>query len=157
MNRSISVANLVMLSGGVVCALFSFFNFYEYGGTGRSAWSSDALAFVSTIPAILAIVMVAWCVAEVAGAKLPADVLTFNPTQLKATWGISAAGVMLAFFTVDGPDKGIGFWLMTLGSLAMAAGSIMALLGKGSEAVNFGQSGSAQAPPPPPPPPPPGG
>ena len=166
MGKKITVANLVCLVGAVITLLFSFFNFLEYGGEGRNAWSGDVGAWATTVPALLAIVMLAWCIAEVVGANLPDQVLTFNSDQLKATWGIAAAGIMLSWITVDfgfGFDKGIGFWGMLLGSLAMAAGAVMALLGKGTETVNLGGGGSssgetAAAPPPPPPgmtPPPP--
>lgn len=176
MGKKISVANLIMLAGGVVTLLFSFFDFFgvdsEFGDVGFSAWSTDGMAFVSTIPAILAIVMIAWVVCELVGVNLPQNVLTFTPNQMKATWGIAAAGIMIAFLTVDagGWDKQIGFWLMLLGSLAMGVGAVMALLGKGNDMVNIG-SGNAGAgantaggPPPPPPymgggappPPPPG-
>jgi hypothetical protein len=59
---------------------------------------------------------------------------------------------MLSWLTVDsgGLDKGIGFWLMFLGSIAMAVGAIMALLGKGTEIVGGGSSSTAAPPPPPP-------
>ena len=166
MGKKITVANLICLVGAAVTLLFSFFNFYESGGEGRSAWSGDLLAFATTVPAILAIAMLAWCICEVVGVNLPAQVLTYNSDQLKGTWGLAAAGIMLSWLTVDfgSADKGIGFWLMLLGSLAMAAGAVMALLGKGTETVNLGGGGgdsSATAPPPPPPgmtppPPPPG-
>jgi len=173
MPKKISVANLIMLAGGVVTLLFSFFDFFgadsDFADVGFSAWSTDAFAFVSTIPAILAIVMIAWVVCELVGVKLPDNVLTFNNAQMKATWGITAAAVMLAFLTVDLGvyDKQFGFFLMLIGSLAMAAGAVMALLGKGTEMVNIGggsagaAAGGAPPPPPPymgggaPPPPPP--
>lgn len=170
MNKKISVANLVMLAGGAVTLLFSFFAFIKFGDEGRSAWSGDAFAFVSTVPAILGIAMVAVVMCEMMGVNLPDRVLTFNWSQIKATWGISAAGLMLAWLTTDfgGADKGIGLWFMLLGSLAMAAGAVMALLGKGNEVVDLGAIGSnpsSSAPPPPPtggmtpppPPPPPAG
>ena len=155
MPKKISIANLVMLAGGVVTLLFSFFAFFKYGSVSSSAWDTDTFAFVSTIPAILAIAMIAWCVCELTGVKLPDNVLTFNSNQLKATWGIAAAGIMISWLTTNG-DKGIGFYLMLIGSLAMAAGSVMALLGKGTDMVNIGGAGGAAAPaggPPPPPPP----
>jgi hypothetical protein len=69
-------------------------------------------------------------------------VLTFNPNQRKATWGIPAADVMLAFVTTGG-DKSAFFWLQMIGALAMAAGSVMALLGKGAETVTLGSSGGS--------------
>ncbi|MDO8389465.1 MAG: hypothetical protein Q7V57_03175 [Actinomycetota bacterium] len=162
MKQKLTVAQLVAGAGALAATLFSFFNFYEYAGDGRSAWSQDTGAFVTTIPAILAIVLLAWTIAELAGTNLPKQVLTYSAAQLKATWGISAAGIMLAFMTQDvGWDKGIGFWFMLFGSVAMAVGTVMSLLGKGTQEVNFG-GGSKQptTPPPfaspPPPPPPPG-
>jgi hypothetical protein len=161
MDKKISVANLVMLGGGAVTLLFSFFHFWDFGDLGgASAWNTDYGAFVTTIPAILALAMVVWSLAELAGVSLPAKVLTFDHAQLKATWGITAAGTMLAYLTVDG-DKGIGFVFMLLGSVAMGAGAVMALLGKGSDVVALGatkQASTADRPaaatvtPPPPPP-----
>lgn len=164
MDKRISVANLVMLAGGAVTLLFSFFSFFSYGDDGMSAWSTDGGAFVTTIPAILAIAMIGVSVAELAGAKLPDQVLTYSVNQIKGTWGIAAAGIMLAWITTDG-DKGIGFWFMFIGSFAMAAGAVMALLGKGTDIVDLSKLGGAttsstsgtsgtSAPPPPPPPPP---
>jgi hypothetical protein len=158
MKKQLTVANLVMLAGSVVAFLFSFLAFYTFGDESRSAWSGDAYAFATAVPAILALALAVVIVLELFGVDLPAEVLTFNWPQIKATWGIAAVGIMLSWLTVDsgGADKGIGFWLMTLGSIAMAAGAIMALLGKGSETVGGGgASAASQASPPPPPPPPP--
>jgi hypothetical protein len=163
MQNKISVANIIMLVGAVVTFIFSFLDFFE----GFNAWDNDVLAFATTVPAILALVMGVWIALELAGVSLPADVLTFSPAQLKATWGITAAGIMLSWLTVDSGDKGAGFWLMFLGSLAMAVGAVMALLGKGTDMVDIPGGGrsttgtttsttstattGATAPPPPPP------
>jgi len=150
MQNKISIANLVMLAGAVVTLLFSFFDFFDRGG---NAWDTDFLAFATTVPAILALVMGVWVVLELVGVSLPDDVLTFNPAQLKATWGIAAAGIMLSWITTDA-DKGIGYWLMFLGSIAMAVGAVMAVLGKGTETVDIpGVHSEADKVPPPPPPP----
>ena len=165
MANKLTVANLVMLVGAAVTLLFSFFDMYTSGGQGVNAWDTDLAAFVSTIPAILAIAMIVVIVLELAGVNLPDEVLTFNWAQIKATWGIAAVGIMVAFLTVDlgtGVDRGIGYWLMLLGSAAMTAGAVMSLLGKGNEPVSAGTATSASAtepttgmtPPPPPPPPP---
>lgn len=154
MKTKISVADLVMGIGAVVTLLFSFFGFYKFGSNSISAWDTDAFAFVSTIPAILGLAMIVWIVCELLGVSLPQDVLTFNPPQLKATWGIAAVGIMLAFVTTSG-DKSIFFWLQMIGAIAMAAGSVMALLGKGTETVSLPSSGgdSSEAPSTPTPPP----
>jgi hypothetical protein len=155
MKKQLSVANLVMLAGSVVAFIFSFLAFYKFGDEGQSAWSGDAFAFATAVPAILALALAVVIVLELVGVDLPAEVLTFNWSQIKATWGIAAFGIMLSWLTVDsgGADKGIGFWLMMLGSIAMAAGAIMALLGKGTETVKLGGSSTSDAAPPPPPPP----
>ena len=147
MKTKISVADLVMGIGAVVTLLFSFFGFYKFGSNSISAWDTDALAFVSAIPAILGLAMIVWIVCEMLGVGLPQDLLTFNPNQVKATWGIAAAGIMLAFVTTSG-DKSAFFWLQMIGAIAMAAGSVMALLGKGTETINLPSTGgdSAQAP-----------
>ena len=135
MSNKISIASIVMLAGAVVTFIFSFLTFFDIGD-GVNAWDNDAFAFATTVPAILALIMAVWIVLELAGVSLPAELLTFNSTQLKATWGIAAAGIMLSWTTVDG-DKGAGFWLMFLGSIAMAVGAVMALLGKGSDMVDI--------------------
>ncbi len=167
MNKKISVANLVMFAGGAVTLLFSFFHFWDFGDLGgASAWDTDYGAFVTTIPAILALAMVLWSLAELAGFGLPAKVLTLDHPQLKATWGITSAGLMLAYLTSEG-DKGLGFFFMLIGSLAMGIGAVMALLGKGADVVELGVAkqhaaaptadstgGIVVASPTPPPPPP---
>lgn len=164
MKRTITVADLIMGAGGVVAFLFSFLAFFKSGRSSVNAWDGDAGAFATTVPAILGLVMVVWIVLELAGVSLPERVLTFDHAQLKATWGIGAAGIMLSWLSADfgGADKGIGFWLMLIGSFAMAVGAVMGLLGKGTDTIELpgandragarSSAGSSDAPPPPPPP-----
>ena len=137
MKNKITVTDLMMGAGGLVTFLFSFLAFYKRGNSSVSAWDGDAGAFATTVPAILGLVMVVWIGLELAGVKLPEQVLTFNRAQLKGTWGIAAFGIMLSWISADfgGADKGAGFWLMFIGSLAMMVGAIMGLLGKGTETV----------------------
>ena len=182
MQKDVTVADLVMGAGGLVTFLFSFFAFFSESGFTASAWDGDAGAFATTVPALLGLVMVVWIGLELAGVALPEEVLTYDHAQLKGTWGIAAAGIMLSWISADfgGAGKGVGFWFMFLGSIAMAVGAVMALLGKGSETIDIpgrsrsgtsstsstsntsGTSGTsglaapeATPPPPPGPPPPP--
>ena len=162
MKNKITVADLIMGAGGLITFIFSFLAFYKYGDTSINAWDDQGAAFASTLPAILGLVMAVWIALEMAGVSLPEEVLTYNRAQLKGTWGIAAGGIMLSWLSTD-PDKGAGFWLMLIGSLAMAVGAVMALLGKGTEVVNIGSSSGAPTsaspstpaesitPPPPPP------
>lgn len=165
----ISQADLIAGAGALITFIFSFLAFYEAPGPGpsRNAWDTDTSAFASTIPALLALALVVVVALGFAKVTLPERVITFTWDQIKATWGISAAGIMIAFIATgpEGIDKGLGFWFMLIGSLIMAAGTIMKLLGKGTSAVAVGTpssaptGGSATTPPPPPsgsaPPPPP--
>lgn len=174
MKRTITIADLVLGVGGLVTFIFSFLAFFDLRGfDGVNAWDGDAGAFATTVPAILGLVAVVWIVLELVGVKLPQDVLTYNTAQLKGTWGIGAFGIMLSWISADfgGADKGAGFWLMFIGSLAMAAGAVMGLLGMGTDTVDLpggaasdgAADGSAPMAPPapdggsatPPPPPPP--
>jgi hypothetical protein len=155
MNRQISVANLVMVIGGAVTFLFSFFDFIGSGSIGTSAWGTGLFP-VATIPAILGAAMVVICVLEQVGTKLPEPVLTFNWRQILFTWGVVAFTIMLAFLILDKTGRSLEFGgiLMLLGSIAMLVGSVMDLLGMANRPLTF-PGGSPTSPPPPPPPPPP--
>jgi hypothetical protein len=154
MKNKVTVADLIMGLAGLLTFIFSFLAFFKFGDTSINAWDDEGFAFASTLPAILGLAMAVWIALELAGVKLPDQVLTYTPTQLKGTWAIAAAGIMLSWLSTDG-DKGAGFYLMLLGSLVMAAGAVMALLGKGTETVNIGGTRTSHpastAPPPPPP------
>ena len=162
MRKHISVAELVMVIGGAITFVFSFFSFWGFGGLRVSAWGNGTFPLAS-IPAILGGAMLVAGIVEQAGSKLPEPVLTFNWRQIRFTWGIVAAAIMLSYLIMDkgGASLKLGGILMFLGALAMGTGSVMALLGKGSHqlAVPGADRTTTKAtttmPPPPPPPPPP--
>ena len=171
MKRQISVANLVMLIGGAITFLFSFFDFIGSGDVGTSAWGSGLFP-LATIPAILGGAMVVICVLEQVGTKLPDQILTFNWKQILVTWGITSLAIMVAYLVLDKSPLSFKFGgiLMLIGSIAMAVGSILAILGKGMNMLSLpgGSSGTSSSAPPgpatpsggtsgttPPPPPPP--
>lgn len=146
MQEKLTPANLAFGIGALVTLLGSFLKFTGSGNFGFNAWSTDGLAFASTVPALLALAALVWIGLELGGVSLPDDVLTFNPQQLKATWGISAGGLMIAWLTAN-PDTAAGFWLMLLGSLAMAVGSVLELLGVATDPLTSSSSGAAAASP----------
>lgn len=144
MQKKITVADLIMGVGGLVTFVFSFLAFYKRGSSSVNAWDGDAGAFATTVPAILGLVMVVWIALELAGVSLPERLLTYDRAQLKGTWGIAAAGIMLSWISADfgSTDKGAGFWLMLIGSFAMAIGAVMALLGAGTNTIGLPTSTS---------------
>jgi hypothetical protein len=166
MAKNITVANLIFMIGGLFTILFSLFGFVGIGDLSYSAWTTEFGLFpLAVIPAILGLAAVVVGVLELLGTvKLPPHVLTFNWKQIKVTWGIAATAIMLGYLVMDksGLSLKFGAWLMFLGSVAMAVGSIMDILGKGANTLNIpgGQAAPGAghgAPPPPPPPPPPYG
>lgn len=174
MKKQITIANLVMGIGALVVLIFSFLDFWKASASDNvssNAWGGDfGISPATFIPVLLAIVMLVLVILDLVGVKLPERVLTFDMRQIYVFLGISTAGTMLAwlFTGPDGVDKGAGLILMLIGALAMAAGSIMAILGMGTNTVNLPQANSStgsstsssatgstvpqSAPPPPPPP-----
>jgi hypothetical protein len=155
MKKQISVASLVMLIGGAITFLFSFFDFIGSGSIGTSAWGTGLFP-VATIPAILGAAMVVICVLEQVGTKLPEPILTFNWRQILLTWGVVAFTIMLAFLLLDKTGRSLQFGgiLMLLGSIAMLVGSLLSILGIPESTLSLpGGSGPTSPPPPPPPPP----
>lgn len=158
----ISQADLIAGAGALITFIFSFLAFFGSGDDSVNAWDTAFKGFSGAIPAVLAIALLLVVGLGFAHVAFPERVITFTWDQIKATWGIAAAGIMVSFIAAgpDGLDKGIGFWFMLIGSLIMAAGTIMKLLGKGTSTVAVGtpssapgeDGGSATTPPPPPPP-----
>ena len=67
LKKTITQADALIVGGALAVSFFSFVGFSEFS----SAWSTDWLAFATTIPAILALVTVGWYACEAAGVNLP--------------------------------------------------------------------------------------
>ena len=104
MRKHISVADLVMVIGGAITFVFSFFSFWGVGGFRVSAWGNGTfpLAIHPGHPRAAPWLIVG-IVPSRPGSKLPEPVLTFNWRQIRFTWGIVAAAIMLLL-----PDHGQG-------------------------------------------------
>ena len=101
MKRQITVADAIFGGGSLLAFLFSFFDFIGAGSFGVSAWASGGFP-LGTIPAILGLLGVIVVVLDLTGAaKLPDQVLTLNWRQIRLTWGITAAVIMICYLIVD--------------------------------------------------------
>jgi len=138
-----------MFAGGAVTFLFSFLHFID----DATAWSSGLFP-VTTLIALLGLAMAVFVALDLlTGFRLPIF-LTFNYKQMYVTWGIVAAGFMLCYLLVDkgGADTGAGLYLMLIGSLAMAVGSVLNVLEIATQPINTGSRPSRPGAVPPPPP-----
>ncbi len=156
MKRQISVADLLFGAGGLLAFLFSFFTFIGYKSLGYSAWGKSNFP-IATIVAVLALLGALLVIFDLFGVKvkLPDKVLTLTWPQIRLTWGITCGVLMLGFLIQDKSPAHLSFggWVMLIGSLLMAAGSIMKVMGKGTDTFDLKISTSSTPPPPPPGPP----
>ena len=162
MKRQPTVAEIIMFAGGAITFIFSFLPFIG-NGESRSAWGSFFALFPNTtVIALLGLAMAVFVALDVIiGFKLP-TFLTFTPKQIYVTWGVVAGGFMLCYLITDkvGADSKPGLYLMLIGSLAMAVGSILNILNLANQPVGTPASSAPSAPsapsatrPPAPPPP----
>ncbi len=165
MDNKPTVPDWVMMAGGVVCLLFSFFAFYKFGSVSRSAWGSGLFPIATFVAIFGLIVGGSVALMKFANVKFPEPVVGFTWKQIRLALSVFAGLLMLGYLIVDkgGLDFGIGFWFMLLGAIALVAGSVMETIGfdpqaaKGGGAAPGAPGASPPAPPPPPgsPPPPP--
>ncbi|HMK12416.1 MAG TPA: hypothetical protein VK461_12580, partial [Acidimicrobiales bacterium] len=90
-----------------------------------------------------------------AGTKLPEPIVGFTWKQIRLALAIFAGLLMIGFLILsDAPDKGIGFWFMFLGTIALVVGSVMETIGFNPQPAAGGGGAAPGASPPAPPPPP---
>lgn len=169
MKEKPTVPDWIMMAGGLVCLLFSFFDFYTFGGSGTNAWGSGLLPIATYVALFGVIVGGSVALRVFAGTKLPEPILSFTWKQIRLVFAIFAGLLMLGFLILDKSvaSFGIGFWLMFLGTIALVVGSVMETIGFDPQAAKAGGGAAPGAAPPsaptppspppgsPPPPPPP--
>ena len=135
MKRQPTVADIVMFVGGVITFIFSFLDFVS----DFNAWSGDVFGLfpVTTLIAVLGLAMAVFDRPRDLRRVQTPDILTFTYRQMYVTWGIVAGGLMLCYLVMDkqGADTGAGLYLMLIGSLAMAVGAILNVLGLATQTV----------------------
>lgn len=143
-------SQILILAGGLVTLIFSFFSFVSVDNPfgddiTASAWSTDANLFpLATWPAIFGLIIAGTTVAVLfADLKLPEPILSFNWKQIHFVLAFASLVIMIGFLFAT-ENKGFGYWLMFLGVLAYTAGVVMELLG--IEVGNTSTGGSTQPP-----------
>lgn len=122
----------LILAGGVAVLIGSFLDFYEVSAgpfsEGFNAWSGDLFFPVTIIPVLCGVAMALQVgLSTFADQRLPEPVLGLGWSQLHLALGFQATIMMVAFLIQDKGefDIAVGFWLMLLGSIALAVGAVM--------------------------------
>jgi hypothetical protein len=142
---------ITIMAGGAVALIFSFFDFYEFGGEGRSVWSSDIALFpVATLMVVfVAVSAVLVALTKFANVQLPDRVMTFTWIQIYLVLGFFATLYAVAYLLLDKSplDFGIGFWFILIGCIASLVGAVL-LMRERAGAGSPGAPGSPGSPPP---------
>ncbi|HTN78996.1 MAG TPA: hypothetical protein VMK16_04915 [Acidimicrobiales bacterium] len=151
-----TVPDWIMMAGGLVCLLFSFFAFYKFGSSSRSAWGSGLFPIATYVALFGLIVGGSAALRVFAGTKLPEPLVGFTWKEIRFALSIFAGLLMLGYLIVDkgGLDFGIGFWFMLLGAIALVVGAVMETIGFNPQPAAGGGGAAPGASPPAPPPPP---
>ena len=131
MKEKPTVPDIVMMAGGAVCLLFSFFVLQASAADPHERLGKRAVPARDIRGALrchrrrLGLVRM-----KFANVKLPEPILSFSWKQIRLALSIFAVLLMFGFLILDtGYDKAIGFWLMMLGAIALVVGSVMETIG----------------------------
>lgn len=128
----LSTGSKLVLGGGIVLLVVSFFSWFEVGDVGvASMW--EGIGFVAGL-ALLA--LLAWEVAQLAGVKLELGV---SPTLVSAALAVlMGVFVVLRFIITPGPgivddvvDRTIWAWVGLLLALVVVAGAVLGMQAAG--------------------------
>ena len=141
--RKLAPANIVILAGGALMLLASFFAFYDYKVGGASAGTSNAWDhgnfMIATLPALLGTFMALQVGLQAfSNIDMPARMLGLTWDQVHLVFSLQALLIMLAFlgrarlnFAELRITFGIGFWLMLLGSIGLVVAALTRVAASG--------------------------
>ncbi|MGQ0616795.1 MAG: hypothetical protein ACT4PW_07360 [Acidimicrobiia bacterium] len=126
--KKLTTSDIIILAGGGVMLIASFLPFYKLGDFSESAWSKVSLFPISWFPMVFGLVMAGHvAVTKLGRSNLPTSVLGLTWDQVHLALGSFAALTMLCFLirSVDPVERGIGLFLMVLGSIALVVGAVV--------------------------------
>jgi len=156
-DNKLSTSDIITLAAGAVMLIGGFLAYWKFAGAGSVSIDSNGVPHFSTsevsknvfgdlafpiatfvwIFGILAGVHIA--LTKFANVNLPEQILDFTWNQIHLVLGVFCVLVQVFWIiTSDTPDKGIGFWLMTLAAIALVVGAVLRL-----QETPAGNTGSA--------------
>jgi hypothetical protein len=120
-NKQPTPGEITIMAGGAVMLIASFLDFA--GKT--SAWGSGLFP-IATLIALYGIVMAAQiALTKFANVSLPDRVAGFTWEQVHLLLAVFALLMSIGWIISGINSKGIGLWLLFLGSIALVAGAVM--------------------------------
>jgi hypothetical protein len=120
-NKQPTPGEITIMAAGAVMLIASFFDF----ASKTSAWGSGAFPIITLI-AIYGVLMAAQiALTKYANVNLPDRVAGFTWEQVHLLLAAFALLMSLGWLISGIDDKGIGLWLLLLGSIALVVGAVM--------------------------------
>lgn len=138
-DNKLSTSDIITLAAGAVMLIAGFLAYWKIPSgfdlktgkitdEGKNVFGDFAfpLATFVWLLGILAGVHIA--LTKFANVNFPEKILDFTWNQIHLVIGVFCVLVQVFWIiTSDTPDKGIGFWLLTLGSIALVVGAVLRL------------------------------
>ncbi|MGI9033676.1 MAG: hypothetical protein ACR2HY_08355 [Acidimicrobiales bacterium] len=123
----LTTAEIVIVAAGAVALLFSFFPWYTYGSSHRSAWSSGLFPLATLVPILGVVMLVQVLVDKFSVVRLPSRVGDFTWEQIHLVAAIGAAVIVFCFLLLDRSPAGLGFgfYFAMLAAVALVVGAVM--------------------------------
>ena len=129
MDNRITPGEIVAMAAGGVALIASFLPFFDPDfGDSTNAWGEGLFPIATLIMLYVVAVGVLVVLDKFANVRL--NVLGFGLVQLMLALAAGAVLLALAFLIVDigpGQDRGFGFWLLLLASIASVVGAVLVM------------------------------
>jgi hypothetical protein len=120
-DRQITPGEWIIMGAGVVMLIASFLDF----AVKTSAWGSGFFP-IATLSALYGILMGAQvAIVKFAGASFPERIAGFTWEQIHLALAVMALLMSIGWLISGIPSKGIGLWLLLIGSIGLTVGAVL--------------------------------
>jgi hypothetical protein len=120
-NKAPTSGEIVIMAAGALMLIASFFDFIGK----RNAWGSGEFPIVTLIVIYGVVVAGQIALTKYATVSIPDRIAGMTWAQIDLALSVFALLMTLGWLLSGIPEKGIGLWLILLGSIALVVGSIM--------------------------------
>jgi hypothetical protein len=120
-DRQITPGEWTIMGAGAVMLIASFLDF----ASSQNAWASGAFPIVTLIAFYGVLMGAQIAMVKFAGASLPERIAGFSWEQIHLALAVFTLLMSLGWLISGLSHKGIGFWLLLLGSIGLVIGAAM--------------------------------